>query len=264
MFGDSINRAIVSEYCGRINGVAQDWAIGNFSYKEGAAASVTCQAASLNLRFSFLNIYGSRRVGPYANNHTNTASDPYADTQLRLKHSIEIYSTMYGKPDLVFFRCDLWDMHAHAICPTAGHKHKTLSDRVWYLKGCGQAPEVDMNRIGVPTSEADRAKIVAEFIQETRWCLRYLRALLPESTIAMHTIPPPSWGLELFFELDNSIRYVCAVEDVVLFDFQLMFLSKPMLSYLRDVHHPNTEVTTWIGDSIFHAWRTWRVEMKCI
>jgi len=263
MFGDSVNRAVVSDYCERIKGEKVDWAGTNFTYKEGAAAAVTCGHTAMNFRFSFLNIYGSHRHGPYTNAHSNSAADPFADTQLRIARGLELYTSVYGKPDLVFFRSDLWDIHSHSQCPTQGHKRKTLSDRVWWLKGCDQAPDVDMHRMVALTNQTTRSHIVAEFIAETRWCVQYLKKLLPEATVALHTVPTPSWGLELFFELESSLRLVSAVEDVALFDFHLLFLNFPMLHYLRDIHHPTVAVTTWIGDTLFHAWRSWRADKRC-
>ena len=36
------------------------------------------------------------------------------------------------------------------------------------------------------------------------------------------------------------------------------------VSYLRDVHHPTVAVTTWFGDMIVNAWKSWRQDTKCL
>jgi len=74
LFGDSIDRNIVYDYCEQINAKSKEWGVGKFAYKHGALiAALVCEKG--NIRLGFLNVYGSHMKGPYIHNHTNCEED---------------------------------------------------------------------------------------------------------------------------------------------------------------------------------------------
>jgi len=258
IFGDSVDRLIVDDYCNSVKGSKQQWGVGNFTYKPGAPAALICERQGA--RLGFLNIYGTPLQGPYAHGHSQGTSsdDPYTDTGLRMKHGLDVYNSLgYGVPDLVFFRAELWDLLTFSTCPSAGHKKSTLHDQVTLLKGCGKNLYEDFLRTDVKTSQTDRNAILVKFINDTSTSMQALKDWLPNATLATHTVPTISWGHELFFELENGLRYAAGFKDATLFDFQLLFASQPLTLVLQDISHPHHVINAAFGAIIVNAWKTW-------
>lgn len=108
IFGDSVNRNMIRDFCDHHNGTIYQWGKGVFAYRVGASPSQLCRVG--NITIAMLHLYGSQPTGPYHKNHHNTKDDPYADTKLRIPHGIEEYSLHYGIPNFVLYRTELWDI----------------------------------------------------------------------------------------------------------------------------------------------------------
>jgi len=217
ILGDSIDRYLVDEIC-LPPAQSHDWGI-HFAYKEGASASAVCETETFTI--GFLHIYGTKFYGPYLHNHANTEDDPYADTILRIIQGIRQFTVAYGVPDFILFRSDLWDLHI------TGFK-----DLTW--------------------QENNREQINATFIKDCTADFALIHTISPTSVLGTHTIPRPTWGLYLFHQYENGLRYVSQRENYFLFDWEklLLPLSGDVTTYLRDVHHPNPTYTRSFGSII--------------
>ena len=91
ILGDSISRNMVDDYCHHKYNVTIDpW--GKRFYYMKASPSGTCLVG--NIRISFMNIYGSKKVGPYLHGHTKTYYDRFANTKDRIPQVI--HYTLYS------------------------------------------------------------------------------------------------------------------------------------------------------------------------
>jgi hypothetical protein len=216
MLGDSINRLMAEEYCLHFLGALQSWGSG-FSYERGAPSAKICQKD--NFRIAYINVYGSAPEGPYLHGHTNTEADPNADTKLRIPEGIKQYVELFGEPTHVIYRTDLWD----------------LQPRTRYLNH-SKAWHAEVNE----DAEVNNATaIMEEYVNNHMWAHNMIRSLLPNAYIGSHTIPPINWGMHLFHQYQNALRYLSASTDAFLFDWGLLMLPHLTTDYLRDFHHPD-------------------------
>lgn len=255
IFGDSINRLMVNDGCKSIQGKLSSWGEDNFTYHHGSASSIACTTTSGTI--GFLNIYGMNRNGPYANNHTNCLTDPYADTNLRVLHGLDIYKQKFGSPSLILLRSDVWDMAALINQPSKGYMNSVLIKLLEDLKFCN----VDIIENAIitrsKTTSTERMKYIEKYLEESLWQFSYIKNLAPNATIATHSIPLISWGLELFFQTENALRRASIEKDIVLYDFQMLFTGTPQIDYLRDIHHPKEIFTSSFFNVIVTSWKIW-------
>ena len=201
LLGDSINRFMIDDSCAALGGTAENWAE-HFSYRVDASPDKLC-VTPLGV-IAFLNIYGSAPKGPYYGNHASSADDPYADTELRVLHGLDQFTRKFGEPTLVIFRSELWDLHVTA--------YQVIEDKTF---------------------------LFAKFLADSTIVFSYLRRRLPRAYIGMHTVPTIRWGMSLFYQYQNALRFLSRnSEDLFLFDFQLLLQDLPLDEYLRDTHHP--------------------------
>lgn len=81
ILGDSISRNMIDDYCRHNYNISTNpWGKGFYYFR--AHASATCQVN--DMRISFMNIYGSKKVGPYFHGHTKTYYDRFANTKDRI------------------------------------------------------------------------------------------------------------------------------------------------------------------------------------
>lgn len=218
LFGDSIDRYIIDDICKSEH--KTEWAQ-NFTYKEGAQASAVCRSDTVTI--GFLHIYGSAPTGPYLHNHGNTRDDPYADTELRLKHGLNQYISLFGFPDFIFFRAEFWDLIVF-----------------------------DDRRNGL-----DLESHFQKFIRDNNYAISIIRSISPTSILCTHTIPKPAWGLALFYNYENGLRLLSDLNNLLLFDFQQLLSSKQgdVGSFLRDQHHPTIAYSRSLGELLIYLLR---------
>ena len=205
ILGDSVDREMVDCSCDGASGRLESWS-DTFKYQAGVTADRVC-ITSLNSAIGHLNIYGSAPTGPYLHGHVNTEDDPFADTELRVRHGIDQFAAKFGDPSLVLFRADLWDLHV-----------------------TGEAQGLD------------RAELFERYLRNMREVFAYVRRRLPRTIVGTHTVPTIKWGRTLFQQYQNAVRLLAREDDeLVLFDFQLLTQDLPLEAYLRDTHHPKPE-----------------------
>ena len=106
LIGDSVDRCIVQDWCGlqRSRGVqvtSFNWGDSSIKYasKKGMMPSDICVSTTDSI--AFVHIFGSNATGPYLHMFSNSPEDPYVDTQVRVKKSIELYKAHVGLPDRI-------------------------------------------------------------------------------------------------------------------------------------------------------------------
>jgi len=236
ILGDSIDRYFVEDFCRVHYGQFHDWEKrGNFSYKVGAASALTCMIGQVKI--GVLNIYGTNPKGPYFRNHTNVPDDPYADTELRIPHGIQTYQELFGIPNFVIFRGDLWDMHPLSSAMTNG--------------------EFDESNI-------NKTELINHMIHTYTEDFKQIKTLLPNAYIGTHTVPQIKWGAHLFSPIQNLLRYLSAENlGLFLFDLNLMTMDFNPNKVLRDVHHPNRVFSLYFGNLLVHVMQQW-LQNTCI
>ena len=219
MFSDSISRFMVDEWCSvHRSGKLQKW--GDFKYDNtGALAAQVCLKG--NIIMGFVHIFASDLIGPYVYNNNKTicndAEDPNADTKLRIKHAIELFSVKFGSPNFVLFRSDLWDL---VQLPESEHRNDQYTE------------------------------LIMHYIDNYNANIAQIQTLLPWTYIGTHTIPTPVWGGYLFQRYENFLRYLSITkENFFLFDFQqLTNTGVDVKINLRDNHHPTVDKTVMFAN----------------
>ena len=210
MLSDSIGRLLVDDWCHYQNSKSKEW--GDFKYKASSAASQVCVVGKITL--GFVHLYGSDPIGPYVGVDnfiiTNTNEDPYTDTNLRIKHAIEIFSQQFGIPNFILIRNDLWDIIKQPIPMRNTHDHSDLMEK---------------------------------YLHNYKLNIAEIREILPSVHIGTHTIPTPTWGGILFQKYENMLRLLSASSSnsIYLLDWQLLTPNSPDNGnsfHLRDGHHP--------------------------
>jgi len=173
-----------------------------------------------------MNIYGSRRQGPYHNGFHSHQGDPFVDTEKRIPESIRQFSINFGKPQFIFFRADLWDMHV-----TSSRNFSTVNDKKEHFQ---------------------------EYISNLLWAFDLIHQLLPNAVICTHTIPRANadWG-GLLGDYMNALRFSADTKGIVLFDWYQMMAESTPSSYLRDTYHPDVFHSIFFIRMVSTALSTW-------
>ena len=119
MFGDSVDRQTVIEFCFKYmkNGMLIDkpveWGSGSLTYasnRKGRMGTLICRIKDYSI--SFVHCFGSNATGPYNNYITTAANDPYVDTAIRMEHALEIYNKTYNSNNLtnIYIQFFYWDI----------------------------------------------------------------------------------------------------------------------------------------------------------
>eukprot|EP01041_Mallomonas_annulata_P012456 gene12456-26205_t len=232
IFGDSISRNMVDDWCNFISGNIHLWGH-NFSYTMSAPAARVC--LNQNIKFAMINIYGSSRVGPYYNGHKSTLDDPYIDTELRLEHGLSQYREEYGDPNFIFYRTDLWDLITKSNRPS--------------------------NHINEMEARNMNSTIFDKLIKDYEWAFGYLRKEIPSAYLGTHTVPKIKWGLHLFHQYQNALRFISLNDpNIFLYDFELLVNNLSSDEYLLDRHHPNNNYSTSFSNIMVNSMMTWLCE----
>ena len=109
LFGDSVDRMIVTEGCLNYGGMLDTtWGHEVFTYP-WAPGSGFCKADWGTL--GFVHLFGARPTGPYFHNMNNNNTEGHmADTVLRLEFGLRHYKDSFGVfPNVVVYQANLWD-----------------------------------------------------------------------------------------------------------------------------------------------------------
>jgi hypothetical protein len=277
LIGDSIDRHMVQDTCTYLKLKPESWDSKEpqrFQYLTPHTNLATnfCHSDDMGFSLGFLHLYGSKSdtkegQDPYAHGHTNTANDPYADTTLRIQKGIELYTEERGKPDFVIYRVDLWDMHTVCTEPERGETSQGKIDTILrtYMcnpptSGCGGLCAdltVDPKHALSLLNENQRIEFIQKSINNNLDNIKQIKQLLPDAVVGTHTIPTIAWGHDLFFELQNGLRYIAFEQDLVLYDFHLLMNTVNPIWVLRDVHHPSLIYSTNFGMTILSSYCSW-------
>ena len=204
MLTDSIGRMMVQDWCDYYRGNRSDW--GFFVYKKGTSATQVCIIGKAIL--AFVHMYGSNKNGPYQKMYVDI-TDPYVHTEVRIKHAIQVFSELYGKPHFVLFRTDLWD-----IFGLITENMESFDDM-------------------------DNSKLILHFLENYKFAVSEIRRLLPHAYIGTHTIPNIRGVGQLFFRYQNMLRYVSSSSnDIFLVDWHMLLDGHNASLHLRDDIHP--------------------------
>ena len=122
IFGDSVSRYIVDDWCRAKNGSHSAWTT-VFRYKRGISPSEVCRHAERRDgimkkdNLGFVHMYGSPATGPYLHGHVNNEVDPFTDTPLRICKAVDEYTSAIGTPTHVTWAVMWWDLVAASLKP---------------------------------------------------------------------------------------------------------------------------------------------------
>ena len=136
--------------------------------------------------------------------------DSYMYTQ-----AMRQYIPLYGKPDYILYRTELWDLSAYV------DECKVLNS--------GKDEEKEVYNITYKTHE---------FIRNHVWAISLIHSLVPTAYIGAYTVPNIKWGMHLFHYYTNSMRYISHKYGTFLYDWNLLLISHNKDVYLKDGHHP--------------------------
>ncbi len=109
LLGDSIDRFAVTEWC-RVSGLdTREWGGKDLAYssgKTGRQGSLCCITKNGEIGLAFVHIFGSNSTGPYINN----LGGGFEDTELRITHSLNKYTSLFGIPHKIYLRFSVWDI----------------------------------------------------------------------------------------------------------------------------------------------------------
>ena len=230
MLGDSVDRNLLDDGCDSMGETAEllEWGR-DLSYlqagKKWVQGGGVCK--SRNFTWGYMNIYGSKKKGPYYQHFKNNPVDPYTDTEARIFQAIEQYKSALGVPDFVFYRADLWDLHVISA------SNFSLQEEKVYFE---------------------------QYRENLNWAWETIRSMLPNSVLCTHTIPPILWehGDKLFDEFMSNVRFVAAENEVVIFDWNQMLGRSDPHTYLRDKHHPDGRHSSSFARLVTGALSSWK------
>lgn len=110
MFGDSVDRLIVAEWCSLLNIKTSQWGDYSIRYGDGRTKqpSMMCENPKTGDSIAALHIFGSKPFGPYL--WVETERDKFAKTVPRIQKAIELYINQFDMPTIVFYNSILWDL----------------------------------------------------------------------------------------------------------------------------------------------------------
>jgi hypothetical protein len=205
---------MIKEWCLKNKGNLSSWGASEFLYRKDEPATYICKKG--NMKISMLHIYGSLLKGPYYC-HGWHLNDSYVDTELRLDRGLELYSSLHGDPNYVFFRTDYWDM--------AYNLHV---------------------KPYIPSSP--------QMLSNYKWAIHNISSHFPLALIGTHTIPKNKIGHDgLSREFQDFVRYDASLHGLFLFDWELLFKNLSPDIYLKDKHHPRQKYLISFADIVINS-----------
>ena len=211
LYGDSVDRHLIDAACRLLNTTSIDWAAGIVKYKSGVSPSGLCSTKSANI--SFLQLYGAPKAGPYLHGHVNDANDPFTDTPLRIRKTMQHYASVTGAvPDMVVYQTNLWDAYGKGFDASLKQYNKSLD-------------------------------MLDRYYHNTLYNLDLIQSLLPAHTpIIMRTTPgPQNTPFPLLFEFNNVIRRAAVCHCLPCLDWSAMTSYVGKENIFRDALHPSKE-----------------------
>ena len=222
--GDSVDRYMVEDYCDRHDSPSVIWSDIFVTYDHNCTS--TCQIGMK--RIAFIQVYGSRKLPPYLFSRVNTPEDLYANTEDRIPQALTKYIALYGTPDYIFYRTELWDFH-----PRSGS-------------------------VDVKGEMRNATQRLEEFISNHEWAISLIRSIVPTAYIGSHTVPNIKWGMHLFHHYANSMRYISHKHGTFMYDWNLLLSSHQNYDYLRDGHHPSVPYSVSFAELVIQSLHAWK------
>ena len=224
LMGDSVDRYMVEDYCDRHDSPSVIWSDIFVTYDHNCTS--TCQIGMK--RIAFIQVYGSRKLPPYLFSRVNTPEDLYANTEDRIPQALTKYIALYGTPDYIFYRTELWDFH-----PRSGS-------------------------VDVKGEMRNATQRLEEFISNHEWAISLIRSIVPTAYIGSHTVPNIKWGMHLFHHYANSMRYISHKHGTFMYDWNLLLSSHQNYDYLRDGHHPSVPYSVSFAELVIQSLHAWK------
>jgi hypothetical protein len=217
--GDSYNIYLIKDWCNDKNGKFDVW---DSKYKEGGAVCI-----KNNIKLGIIKIFGSKKKCPYHNGFDCRKNETYYNTDFRLHKLLNTYQDLYGIPNYIFYRTEVWDLayYVHSYYPNTTPYNLT---KYWEQS--------------VLNTLQDNITIFKNMTENYKWAINILSHKFPDSLIGTHTIPRINinhWQ-KLFHQFQNFIRYISYIEDLFIFDWMILLLHLNPIDYLKDMHHPNS------------------------
>ena len=101
------------------------------------AKGLACAAPPVPRRggHGFLQTDKAPKAGPYLHGHVNDANDPFTDTPLRIRKTMQHYASVTGAvPDMVVYQTNLWDAYGKGFDASLKQYNKSLDmlDRYYH------------------------------------------------------------------------------------------------------------------------------------
>lgn len=111
VFGDSVDRFAISDWCMAVTGhLPISWASTQYFLHNPHSPGLNCIAPKYNASIAYLHIYGSNAVGPYYNQRGIDMNGNLVNTSDRIRVGLaQYYSNQFPTPDIVFLNTILWD-----------------------------------------------------------------------------------------------------------------------------------------------------------
>lgn len=111
VFGDSVDRFAISDWCMAVTGhLPISWASPQYFLHNPHSPGLNCIAPKYNASIAYLHIYGSSAGGPYYNQRGIDMNGNLVNTSDRIRVGLaQYYSNQFPTPDIVFLNTILWD-----------------------------------------------------------------------------------------------------------------------------------------------------------